>query len=54
LGTATSWDKVFNAVEHVTVGLEHRALRQIDAIGVAEILGGSRQNHRIVRSIKFF
>jgi len=29
----TSWDKVFDAVEHVvTWGLEHRTLRQIDAI----------------------
>ncbi len=34
----TSWDKVFNAVEHVvTWGLEHRTLGQIDAIGVDEI-----------------
>src|SRR5579863_165681 len=34
----TSWDKVFAAVEHVvTFGLEHRALGQIDAIGVDEI-----------------
>jgi transposase len=34
----TSWDKVFDAVEHVvTWGLEHRALGQIDAIGVDEI-----------------
>jgi transposase len=34
----TSWDKVFDAVEHVvTWGLEHRTLRQIDAIGVDEI-----------------
>src|SRR5580700_7665712 len=31
----TSWDKVFDAVEHVvTWGLEHRVLGQIDAIGV--------------------
>ena len=31
----TSWDKVFDAVEHVvTFGLEHRVLGQIDAIGV--------------------
>jgi transposase len=31
----TSWEKVFDAVEHVvTWGLEHRALGQIDAIGV--------------------
>ena len=30
----TSWDKVFDAVEHVVSwGLEHRALGQIDAIG---------------------
>src|SRR5437763_3810525 len=34
----TSWDKVFDAVEHVvTFGLEHRKLGQIDAIGVDEI-----------------
>ncbi len=33
----TSWDKVFDAVEHVvTWGLEHRTLGQIDAIGVVE------------------
>src|ERR1051325_2242348 len=34
----TSWEKVFDAVEHVvTFGLEHRVLSQIDAIGVDEI-----------------
>jgi len=34
----TSWDKVFDAVEHVVIwGLEHRTLGQIDAIGVDEI-----------------
>ena len=34
----TSWDKVFDAVEHVvTWGLEHRTIGQIDAIGVDEI-----------------
>jgi transposase len=34
----TSWDKVFDAVEHVvTWGLEHRRLGPIDAIGVDEI-----------------
>src|SRR3989440_3812169 len=34
----TSWDKVFDAVDHVvTFGLEHRLLGQIDAIGVDEI-----------------
>jgi transposase len=34
----TSWDKVFDAVEHVvTWGLEHRTLGQIDAIGVDQI-----------------
>jgi len=34
----TSWDKVFDAVEHVVAwGLEHRQLGQIDAIGVDEI-----------------
>jgi hypothetical protein len=34
----SSWDKVFDAVEHVvTWGLEHRTLGQIDAIGVDEI-----------------
>jgi hypothetical protein len=33
-----SWDKVFDAVEHVvTWGLEQRMLGQIDAIGVDEI-----------------
>jgi len=34
----TSWEKVFDAVEHVvTFGLEHRTLGSIDAIGVDEI-----------------
>ena len=34
----TSWDKVFDAVEHVvTWGLEHRTLGQIDAIVVDEM-----------------
>jgi transposase len=34
----TSWDKVFDAVEHVvTWGLAHRTLGPIDAIGVDEI-----------------
>jgi hypothetical protein len=34
----TSWDKVFDAVDHVvTWGLEHRTLGHIDAIGVDEI-----------------
>jgi transposase len=34
----TSWDKVFDAVEHVvTWGLEHCVPGQIDAIGVDEI-----------------
>jgi hypothetical protein len=34
----TSWEKVFDAVEHVvTFGLAHRTLCQIDAIGVDEI-----------------
>jgi transposase len=34
----TSWEKVFDAVEHVvTYGLEHRMLDRIDAIGVDEI-----------------
>jgi transposase len=34
----TSWDKVFDAVEHVvTFGLEHRVFGKIDAIGVDEI-----------------
>ena len=34
----TSWDKVFDAVEHVvTFGLAHRTLGPIDAIGVDEI-----------------
>jgi transposase len=34
----TSWDKVFDAVEHmVTWGLAHRMFGQIDALGVDEI-----------------
>ena len=34
----TSWDKVFDAVEHVvTWGLANRTLGRIDAIGVDEI-----------------
>jgi len=34
----TSWDKVFDAVDHVVdYGLEHRKFGQIDAIGVDEI-----------------
>ena len=34
----TSWEKVFDAVEHVvTWGLQHRILGEIDAIGVDEI-----------------
>jgi transposase len=34
----TSWDKVFDAVEHVvTFGLAHRTLGEVDAIGVDEI-----------------
>ena len=34
----TSWDKVFDAVEHeVTWGLAHRVIGQVDAIGVDEI-----------------
>src|SRR5581483_143011 len=34
----TSWEKVFDAVEHVvTFGLQHRVFGQIDAIGVDEI-----------------
>jgi transposase len=34
----TSWDKVFDAVEHaVTFGLEHRVPDDINAIGVDEI-----------------
>jgi transposase len=34
----TSWEKVFDAVEHVvSYGLQHRLLGQIDAIGVDEI-----------------
>ncbi|HXM44247.1 MAG TPA: hypothetical protein VN924_23630 [Bryobacteraceae bacterium] len=34
----TSWEKVFDAVEHVvTFGLGHRTLGRIDAIGVDEI-----------------
>jgi transposase len=34
----TSWDKLFDAVEHVvTWGLQRRELGQIDAIGIDEI-----------------
>ena len=34
----TSWDKAFDAVEHVVAsGLDHRMLGQIDALGVDEI-----------------
>src|ERR1700726_509684 len=41
----TSWDKVFDAVEHVvTFGLAHRTLAPIDAIGVDEIQYG--KGHR--------
>ncbi len=41
----TSWDKVFDAVEHVvTCGLEHRVPVQIDAIGVDEIQYASRRH----------
>ena len=37
-GFPHSWEKVCDAVEHVvTLGLEHRVLGQIDAIGVDEI-----------------
>ena len=36
----TSWEKVFDAVEHVvTFGLAHRTLGPIDAIGVDEPAG---------------
>jgi hypothetical protein len=42
----TSWDKVFDAVEHVvTFGLEHRVLGQIDAIGVDEIQYAKGHKH---------
>jgi hypothetical protein len=45
-GRSTSWDKVFDAVEHVvTFGLEHRVLRQIDAIGVDEIQYAKGHNY---------
>jgi transposase len=38
LAFRTSWEKVFDAVEHVVAyGLAHRTLGQIDAIGVDEI-----------------
>ena len=41
----TSWDKVFDAVDHVvTWGLEHRTLGQIDAIGVDEIQSSKGTN----------
>ena len=49
----TSWDKVFDAVEHVvTFGLEHRVLGQIDAIGVLSsqaALAGLR--HTLARGV---
>jgi transposase len=42
----TSWDKVFDAVEHVvTFGLHHRTLGQIDAIGVDEIQYAKRHKY---------
>ncbi|MEX2263811.1 MAG: ISL3 family transposase [Bryobacteraceae bacterium] len=42
----TSWDKVFDAVEHVVSwGLEHRTLGQIDAIGVDEIQYAKGHNY---------
>lgn len=42
----TSWDKVFDAVEHVvTWGLEHRTLGQVDAIGVDEIQYAKRHKY---------
>jgi len=52
----TSWDKVFDAVEHVvTFGLKHRVRGQVDAVGVSRLsdrprrhapaLGGPRKNH---------
>jgi transposase len=42
----TSWEKVFDAVEHVvTFGLEHRVFGQIDAIGVDEIQYAKGQNY---------
>ena len=50
----TSWDKVFDAVEHVvTFGLEHRVLGQIDAIGVDEIqyAKGHKYLTWVIRSI---
>ena len=48
----TSWDKVFEAVEHVvTWGLEHRTLGQIDAIGVDEIQYSKRQYLTLVYQI---
>jgi transposase len=43
----TSWEKVFDAVEHVvTFGLEHRVCGQIDAIGVDEIQYAKGQGAR--------
>jgi len=48
----TSWDKVFDAVEHVvTWGLEHRTLGQIDAIGVDEN-GGTRDDTAIPQHLE--
>jgi transposase len=42
----TSWEKVFDAVEHVvTWGLQHRTLGQIDAIGVDEIQYAKGHKH---------
>jgi transposase len=42
----TSWDKVFDAVEHVVAwGLEHRTLGQIDAIDVDEIQYAKRHKY---------
>src|ERR1700682_4788864 len=42
----TSWDKVFDAVEHVVAwGLAHRVLGPIDAIGVDEIQYAKRHKY---------
>jgi transposase len=42
----TSWDKVFDAVDHVVAyGLEHRKFGQIDAIGVDEIQYAKGHNY---------
>jgi hypothetical protein len=44
----TSWEKVFDAVEHVvTFGLEHRVLGQIDAIRLRAAMANSDSTMRV-------